>query len=170
MPEPLPRRRHPCKPCPFRVDAHDRHAYPNLAQYAAGTCGSRGAEMPIGAPMFACHQSKAEPSELCAGWLAVAGYEHLSVRLAIAWGHLPASVLDPGTGWPELFASIGEALASSDASLMETSGSGSGIPELTRASVLRASHVNSEPAPPWREGASRSGPAPDLPARESANG
>jgi hypothetical protein len=58
--------------------------------------------------MFACHKS-AEAHEIpCAGWLAVVGYEHLTVRLSIIEGVLPSEVLRPGEGWPELFSSYDE--------------------------------------------------------------
>jgi hypothetical protein len=60
--------------------------------------------------MFGCH--KGEPGTdadlACAGWLAVAGREHIGVRLAVAFGELPAEVLSPGEGWPELFDSYEE--------------------------------------------------------------
>lgn len=53
--------------------------------------------------MFACHKSPEGREEACAGWLAAVGAEHIGIRLAVAWGRLPASALTPGDGWPELF-------------------------------------------------------------------
>ncbi|MGH3240884.1 MAG: DUF6283 family protein [Spirillospora sp.] len=91
----------PCRTCPWRVDTAGRIVYPNLAEYAAGTIGGPGEEAPLGAPMFACHA--VEAGWLCAGWLAVVGRDHLTVRCAVAVGALPATALDPGLGWPELF-------------------------------------------------------------------
>lgn len=44
----------------------------------------------------------------CAGWLAIAGTYHLGIRLAVALGRLPASVLQAGEDWPDLFGSYDE--------------------------------------------------------------
>ena len=101
----VPHRRRPCRDCPYRTDTVGRKAYSNITDYAEGTIGQPGAEAPLGAPMFACHMSRTDPGELCAGWLAVAGYEHLTVRYAIITGALPATVLQPGPSWPDLFES-----------------------------------------------------------------
>lgn len=109
----LPRRRYPCSSCPWRRDTAGRMAYPNLAEYAASTCGQPGAEAPLGADLFGCHKSTA--GELCAGWLAAAGYFHLTVRFAIATGHLEVSALEPGEGWPDLYGSYAEMAAANGA-------------------------------------------------------
>jgi hypothetical protein len=115
MPEQIPHRRYPCDGCPWRTDNTGvRKTYSNLAEYAEGTCGCPGDEAPFGAEMFACHQSRTNPAELCAGWLAVAGYRHLTVRFAIVSGHLPGSTLTPGGGWPGLFPSLGAMLAAQE--------------------------------------------------------
>lgn len=111
----LPRRRWPCSACPWKRETADRMTFSNLANYAAGTCGTPGNEAPIGAEMFACHRSATDPNELCAGWLAAVGYFHLSVRLAIAMGVLPADALTPGEGWPELYGSYDELAAANGA-------------------------------------------------------
>ncbi|MER5766564.1 DUF6283 family protein [Streptomyces sp. NPDC001985] len=52
--------------------------------------------------LFACHMIK-ENDVACAGWLAVAGNQHLTVRHAPARGLPPGHVLKPGDGWPPLF-------------------------------------------------------------------
>jgi hypothetical protein len=52
--------------------------------------------------------------QACAGWLAVAGYGHLGVRLAVAMGRLPAGALEPGEDWPGLYASYDELAAAND--------------------------------------------------------
>lgn len=98
----------PCGTCPWRRDVHDRWAYNNLDEYAEGTIGQVGADAPLGAPMFACHKSRTEPGELCAGWLVVIGLNHVTVRLAVAIAALPPTVLEPGPDWPELVASYQE--------------------------------------------------------------
>ncbi|WP_242890763.1 DUF6283 family protein [Actinomadura litoris] len=97
---PIPHCARPCRTCPWRVDTVGRIAYSNLAEYANGTVGGPGAEAPLGSLLFACH---AVDGWLCAGWLAVAGRDHLTVRFAVAVGALPAAVLIPGHGWPALF-------------------------------------------------------------------
>lgn len=109
-------RRRPCRVCPFRRDVTgEAKRFPNLAEYSAGTIGRPGAEQPVGAEMFGCHTSRTLPAQLCAGWLAVAGYEHLTVRLAVALHLLPASALMPGPGWPDLYESYAELAAANGA-------------------------------------------------------
>jgi hypothetical protein len=56
--------------------------------------------------MFACHKS-AEGNEIaCAGWLAVVGYENITVRLLLATGDL--TMPEPDETWPPLFDSYDE--------------------------------------------------------------
>lgn len=74
----------------------------------AATCGGPGREVEVGGAMFACHKSPEGAEEACAGWLAVAGVEHLGVRVAVAQGRLDPAVLTPGDGWPALFGSHAE--------------------------------------------------------------
>lgn len=107
----LPHRRYPCAECPFRRDT-DPGQFP-ACRYEAltETVGAPGREAGMGAPMFACHKSPEGREEACAGWLAVAGIEHLRVRLAVALGDLPASVLSPAADWPALFGSYEEMAA-----------------------------------------------------------
>jgi hypothetical protein len=53
--------------------------------------------------MFACHLT-AEGKELpCAGWAAAVGTESVTLRLLVSYGEIPASALQPGPDWPELF-------------------------------------------------------------------
>jgi Family of unknown function (DUF6283) len=104
----FPHRRFPCAACPWRRDT-DPGQFP-ACRYDAlrDTAGRAGAEAPIGAPVFACHKSPEGREEACAGWLAVVGYDHIGIRLAVIQGQLPAEALSPGDGWPELFASYAE--------------------------------------------------------------
>jgi Family of unknown function (DUF6283) len=108
MADDLPHRRWPCAECPFRRDTEPGQFPACRYQALQETAGQPGNEAPLGAPMFACHKSAEGREEACAGWLAVAGYEHLGVRLAIALGRLPAAALSPGEDWPELFGSYEE--------------------------------------------------------------
>lgn len=107
----LPYRRWPCQECPFRRDTRPGQFPACRYEALKATAGAPGAEAGIGAPLFACHKSPEGREEACAGWLAVSGYEHLGVRLAVAQGRLPASVLTPGEGWPELHSSYDEMAA-----------------------------------------------------------
>ena len=75
------------------------------------TAGKAGAEVPVGAPMFACHKSPEGREEACAGWLAVCGIEHLGVRMAVLTGRLEPEDLKPGEGWPELYETYDEVAA-----------------------------------------------------------
>lgn len=100
---PLPRRTQPCAECPWRTDTPPGKFPIERYEALAGTSGSRGAEAPLGAPMFACHKSGEGKERACAGWLASVGYEHLGVRLAVVTGALPAEALTPDPDWPELF-------------------------------------------------------------------
>lgn len=111
MPVPLPRRRHPCRECPFRRDTEPGMFPACRYEALAETAGERGAEAPLGAPFFACHKSPEGREEVCAGWLAVCGAEHLGVRVAVLAGRLEPEGLQPGEGWPGLFGSYREMAA-----------------------------------------------------------
>lgn len=109
MSGPLARRARPCARCPFRLDLVGRTAFPNLRTYAAGTCVlADGTGPDFGAPLFACHKAGTGPARLCAGWLAVEGHAHPSIRLAYGMGLIPAEALHAGDDWPDLFASAVE--------------------------------------------------------------
>lgn len=104
-------RRYPCAACPWRRDT-DPGQFPACRYDAlAATVGAPGREAGVSAPMFACHKSPEGREEACAGWLAVAGIEHLGVRLAVALGDLPTSALRPGDNWPPLFDTYDEMAA-----------------------------------------------------------
>lgn len=107
----LPHRRYPCRECPFRRDTKPGQFPACRYEALRDTAGEPGAEAPLGAPLFACHKSPEGREEACAGWLAVAGAEHIGARLAVAMNRLPASALSPGEDWPELFDSYAEMAA-----------------------------------------------------------
>src|SRR4051812_21883583 len=96
----------PCSECPWRKDTPPGQV--TAARYKAlrATTGERGAEAPMGSPMFACHKSNEGADMPCAGWLAAVGLEcSIQVRLLAASGAIPKSALRPGPDWPELFSS-----------------------------------------------------------------
>ncbi|KNB52882.1 DUF6283 family protein [Streptomyces caatingaensis] len=106
-------RNYPCVRCPWRRDV-------DLAEFSDGDMetlrranGRSGAEAPRDAPVVACHLDKPGTSHAyrwCAGWLAVAGPYHLSIRLAVLFESLPGGALAPRPGWPRLYASLEELL------------------------------------------------------------
>ena len=104
----LPHRRYPCAECPFRRDTEPGQFPACRYEALEQTAGRPGAEAPLGAPLFACHKSTEGRDEACAGWLAVVGYDHIGVRIAVAFGELPADALEPGDDWPELFSTYDE--------------------------------------------------------------
>lgn len=108
MADQMPHRRYPCAECPFRRDTSPGQFPACRYEALAETAGAAGAEVPLGAPMFACHKSPEGREEACAGWLAVCGIEHIGVRLAVALSELDPDALRPGPDWPELFDSYAE--------------------------------------------------------------
>jgi hypothetical protein len=98
----------PCANCPWRKDSPAGEFPPERYEALRTTAGRPGDEAGFGAPIFACHKTEAGRDRACAGWLAVAGVEHLGIRLAVVLGRLPASALRPADDWPELFASYEE--------------------------------------------------------------
>jgi len=107
----LPHRRYPCAECPFRRDTKPGQFPACRYEGLQETSGEPGAEAGMGAPMFACHKSPEGREEACAGWLAVCGYGHLGVRMAVLTSRLEPGDLRPRDGWPELFASYAEMAA-----------------------------------------------------------
>jgi len=109
----FPRRRFPCSECPWRRTA-DPGRFP-ASRYEEMRCTSD--QSGLHAPMFGCH--KGEPGTdadlACAGWLAVAGADHLAVRMAVLAGRLEPADLAPGEGWPELYGSYDEMAAANGA-------------------------------------------------------
>ena len=104
----LAHKKYPCNECPWRRDTPPGKFPEHRYEALRNTAGTPGRERPLGSPMFACHKSPEGREAACAGWLAVSGIEHIGIRLAIVTGRIPASVLQPGDGWPELFDSYDE--------------------------------------------------------------
>jgi hypothetical protein len=113
-PFPFPRRRYPCNECPWKRDAPVGQFPASRYEALRATSDQSG----MGAPFFGCH--KGEPGTgtdlACAGWLAVAGSEHLGIRLAVIMGRLDPGDLRPGDGWPDLYGSYEELAAANGAS------------------------------------------------------
>ncbi|QIV79781.1 hypothetical protein EXE63_00765 (plasmid) [Mycolicibacterium frederiksbergense] len=101
----------PCANCPWRRDSPAGEFPAERYDALRTTAGAPGHEAALGAPIFACHKSEPGRDRACAGWLAIAGINHLGVRLAVALGRLPAEVLRPGGEWPDLFDSYEEMAA-----------------------------------------------------------
>jgi hypothetical protein len=107
----FPRVHRPCDECPWRRDTLPGKFPACRYDALRETAGRAGAEAPLGAPMFACHKSPEGGERACAGWLAVVGYEHLGVRVALARGRLDPAAMQPGDGWPDLFGDYDEMAA-----------------------------------------------------------
>ena len=118
----VPRRRAPCRECPWRLDAEPGQFPAERYEALRDTSGERGREAPLGAPMFACHKSPCGAEMACAGWLAVEGGDHLGVRLAVIAGRLDPAALAPGADWPALHRSYGEMAAVNGARLAAREG------------------------------------------------
>jgi hypothetical protein len=99
----LPHAQRPCAECPWRKDVPVGKFAPARYEALRETAGHPGAEAGLDAPVFACHISEAGKDRACAGWLAQAGIEHLGIRFAVATGRLPAHMLAPKPGWPDLY-------------------------------------------------------------------
>lgn len=99
----LPHRAYPCNECPWRRSTPPGQFPGTRYDTLRNTSGTRGAEAALNAPLFACHKTAEGQEQACAGWLAAVGAGHLGVRLAVIQGRLPATALQPGEGWPELF-------------------------------------------------------------------
>jgi hypothetical protein len=102
----FPRRRFPCGECPWRRDTEPGQFPACRYDALRATSDQPGLQ----APMFGCHKGEPGTSAdlACAGWLAVAGAEHLAVRMAVITGRLEPEDLQPGENWPELFGSYAE--------------------------------------------------------------
>lgn len=108
MADPILHRKTPCEECPFRKDTEPGQFPDDRYEALRSTRGAPGDEAPMDAPLFACHKSQDGKDLACAGWLAVCGYDHLGIRIAVLNGRLPPRVLRPGDPWPELFESYDE--------------------------------------------------------------
>ena len=102
-------RRAPCKACPWKVDA-TADQIPGYdmekAEQLINTVGQQ-----LGQPMMACHQSTEENEVHCVGFLAVAGWDNLSVRLNVANERIPPEALDPPPPeWGEMHESFDDML------------------------------------------------------------
>lgn len=104
----MPHRRFPCRECPFRRDTEPGQFPAERYEALQCTIGTDDDMRMPGDPLFACHKSPEGAEEACAGWLAVCGIYHLTIRIAISSGHLPPETLSPPPDWPELFANYAE--------------------------------------------------------------
>lgn len=99
---PLPRVTAPCRECPWRRD-QPRAGSPTTASTRCATpCPARTGDRRGGAPLFACHASPEGRDRACAGWLAVAGSDHV-VRIAVLAGRVNPDALRPDPAWPALY-------------------------------------------------------------------
>lgn len=99
----------PCDECPWRKDQPAGRFPPERYEALRPTSQTRASgTAPYGAPMFACHKTAEGKEIACAGWLAVEGAGHLTVRVAVVQGALDQDALSIGEDWPELHESFAE--------------------------------------------------------------
>ena len=101
---PMAHRKAPCAECPWVTTTPPGQFSTERYESLRHTTGTGHDQAPLGAPLFACHKSTEGMDLPCAGWLAAVGLESITVRVLVAQGRLPASVLRPGECWPALFA------------------------------------------------------------------
>lgn len=101
-------RKAPCSNCPFRKDVPPGEFPSDRYEALLASVGTDDEMRMPGDPLFACHKSSEGKEIACAGWLHVCGWQHLTVRLALAAGKLDRAVMDGAPDWPELFASYDE--------------------------------------------------------------
>lgn len=107
----MKRIKRPCDECPWRADCEPgRFEAERWTALAASSADERGMGPEFGAPLFACHKTPEQGERACAGWLAVEGINHPSVRLSVAMGTLPVCSLEPGDDWPDLHGSFVETM------------------------------------------------------------
>jgi len=94
----LPHIARPCPECPWRRDAEPGKFSQERYRALQATSDQSG----LHAPMFACHMTQEGREQACAGWLAIAGEQHLGVRLAVINHRLDPTALRPRAGWPAL--------------------------------------------------------------------
>lgn len=111
MPDQIPHMKRPCNECPWRVDSPPDQFSSCRFDALRDTSGRVGAEAHVGAAFFACHKPQEGKDAICAGWLAVEGYNNLGARYLGVVGRLPAEAFTPGTDWPELYGSYDEMAA-----------------------------------------------------------
>lgn len=100
-------RKEVCSECPFRVDTPPGQFPAERYEALRSTVGERGREVSWDAPVFGCHKSAEGKEIACRGWLAVCGYEHIGIRIAVATGALePEAIELPAE--PELFETYDE--------------------------------------------------------------
>lgn len=115
MSEGMPHRKAPCNECPWRKDVpinrfslerfqqlRATSTQPDVRDTAAMVQAAAGEQ-----EKFGCHKGDPGTGEdlACAGWLAVVGWENISIRVAVVYGQLPGSALRSGPNWPELYES-----------------------------------------------------------------
>lgn len=101
-------RTRPCAECPWVKATPPGQFSRERFEALRGTTGEPGAEVGIGAGIFACHKSQEGRELPCAGWLASVGYWHIGMRLAAARGEIPGTAFRPEADWPELHESYDE--------------------------------------------------------------
>jgi len=86
-------KRVPCRTCPWRVGQHADEIPGFVLELAEGLVGTTSDQ--LGAPIFACHQSKDGGEIVCTGWLWRYGWKSIAVRLMLLRRELTPADLQP---------------------------------------------------------------------------
>ncbi|MGW1989654.1 DUF6283 family protein [Embleya sp. NPDC001921] len=101
---PIPYCTFPCRKCPWKPSTPPGQFTAERYVEMRETSPQHDNDEPDwGAKLFACHKTPLGEERACAGWLASVAHRHLGVRLAVAQGRIPRSVLAPRPDWPALF-------------------------------------------------------------------
>lgn len=101
--------RKPCPSCPWRVGQHaDRIPGFDLT-LAEGLVRTTATE--LGAPVFACHQSRPDAEVLCVGWLVRYGWDSIAIRLMLHNGRITPDELEVSDDWPECHETFEQVIA-----------------------------------------------------------
>lgn len=111
--------------CPWRLDSEPGDFPPERYEALRTTSrrpdpnGKGDTDAQLGDPLFACHAPADGKEIACAGWLAVEGWGHVRVRIAVLTGEIPECALRPGEDWPELVGSYAQLATRNGARLPE---------------------------------------------------
>jgi hypothetical protein len=83
----------PCRTCPWRVEQHADEIPGFVLDLAEGLVSTTSDQ--LGAPVFACHQSKNGREVVCTGWLWRYGWNSIAVRLAMLRREMTPDDLEP---------------------------------------------------------------------------
>ena len=85
--------RKPCRTCPWRPEQHAGEIPGFRLEMAEDLIGTTSDQ--LGAPIFACHQSRRGQQVVCVGWLWRYGWDSLAIRMRLMQGAMQPEELEP---------------------------------------------------------------------------